>query len=72
MNIKTEFTQPECDRFRRECYFSDEELAVFDLRVKNKTVVQIQLLLAEQNLPMSESTINRRIRSIKRKIYKIM
>ncbi|RKJ40222.1 hypothetical protein D7X94_08735 [Acutalibacter sp. 1XD8-33] len=72
MNIKTEFTQPECDRFRRECNFSDEERAVFDLRVKNKTVVQIQLLLAEQNLPMSESTINRRIRSIKRKIYKIM
>lgn len=72
MNIKTEFTQPECERFRRECNFTDEELAVFDLRVKNKSVIQIQTLLAERNLPMSESTINRRLRSIKKKIYKVM
>lgn len=72
MNIKTEFTQPECERFRRECNFTDEELAVFDLRVKNKSVIQIQALLAERNLPMSESTINRRLRSIKKKIYKVM
>lgn len=72
MNLKTEFTQPECDRFRRECNFTEEERAVFDLRVKNKSVVQIQSMLLEQNLPMSESTINRRLRSIKRKIHKII
>ncbi len=72
MNLKTEFTQPECDRFRRECNFTEEKRAVFDLRVKNKSVVQIQSMLLEQNLPMSESTINRRLRSIKRKIHKII
>ena len=72
MNIKTEFTLPECQRFRRECNFTEEERAVFDLRVKNKSIVQIQSMLLEQNLPMSESTINRRLRSIKRKIHKVM
>lgn len=72
MNIKTEFTAPECDRFRRECNFTDEELAVFNLRVKNRSIVEIQQKLLEQNIPMSESTICRRIRSIKNKIHKVM
>lgn len=72
MNIKTEFTEPECEWFRRECNFTEEERAVFDLRVKNRSVVEIQQRLSEQNLPMSESTINRRIRSIKNKIHRLL
>lgn len=67
MNIKTEFTEPECDRFRRECNFTDEELKVFDLRVKNHSIIEIQ-----HKLNMSEATVTRRIRSIKKKIYKVM
>ena len=67
MNIKTEFTEPECDRFRQECNFSDEERAVFDLRVKARSIIEIQ-----SALNMSESTVNRRIRNIKRKIYKVL
>ncbi len=67
MNIKTEFTQPECERFRRECNFTDEERMVFDLRVRACALVEIQ-----QRLNMSESTVNRRIKNIKRKIYKIL
>ena len=67
MNIKTEFTESECERFRRECNFSDEERAVFDLRVRAHSIVEIQ-----SALNMSESTVNRRIRNIKRKIYKVL
>ena len=67
MNIKTEFTEPECERFRQECNFSDEERAVFDLRVKARSIIEIQ-----SALNMSESTVNRRIRNIKRKIYKVL
>lgn len=67
MNIKTEFTQPECEFFRQQCNFTDEERAIFDLRVKAHSLVEIQ-----QKLHMSESTINRRIRNIKRKIYKVI
>lgn len=67
MNIKTEFTESECERFRRECNFSDEERAVFDLRVKARSIIEIQ-----EALNMSESTVNRRIRNIKRKIHKVI
>ncbi len=67
MNIKTEFTEPECERFRAECNFTSEERAIFDLRVKAHSIVEIQ-----QALNMSEATVSRRIRGIKRKIYKVM
>ncbi len=63
----SEFTRPECEYFRRNCNFTDEELAVFDLRVRDKSIVQICFALG-----MSESTITRRIRSIKRKIYRVL
>lgn len=67
MNIRTEFTEPECERFRRECNFTPEERAVFDLRVKDNSLVQIQ-----DKLKMSESTVTRRIRNIKKKIAKVI
>lgn len=67
MNIKTEFTEPECAYFRQECNFTPEELAVFNMRVKSHSLVEIQFALN-----MSEATVTRRIRSIKRKIYKVI
>ena len=67
MNIKTEFTEPECEYFRRACNFTPDELAVFNLRVKANSRVEISM-----KLNMSESTVDRRLKNIKRKIYKIM
>ena len=67
MNIRNEFTEPECERFRRECNFTPEELRVFDLRVKDHSLVEIQLALG-----MSEATVTRRIRNIKKKIIKVI
>ena len=67
MNLKTEFTEPECVWFRQVCNFTPQELSVFDLRVKDSTIVQIQ-----EKLNMSESTVNRRIKSIKAKIHKVL
>lgn len=67
MNIKTEFTELECEWFRQVCNFTPQERAVFDLRVKDSTIVQIQ-----ERLNMSESTVNRRIKSIKAKIHKVL
>lgn len=72
MNIKTEFTRLECERFRRDCNFTPEELAVFDLRVQDITLVALQGKLKEMGMPMSEATINRRISSIKKKILKVI
>lgn len=67
LNIKNGLTELECERFRRECNFSNEELAVFNLRVKAHSIIEIQ-----NKLSMSEATVNRRIQSIKRKIYKVL
>ena len=67
MNLKTEFTEIECDRFRRDCNFTPDGLRVFNLRVKDHSVIEICM-----KLQMSESTVNRRIKNIKRKIVKVL
>lgn len=67
MNLKHEFTAPECDRFRAQCNFTDDERAVFDLRVRGKSRVEIA-----DRLNMSTATVDRRIRSIKRKIDRVL
>lgn len=67
MNIKTEFTRLECERFRRDCNFTPEELAVFDLAVQNKSNIQIGL-----ELGMAQATVTRRISAVKRKIIRVL
>lgn len=67
MNIRTEFTELECEWFRRACNFTPDERAVFDLRVKDHSRVEIAMKLG-----MSESTVDRRIKNIKRKIHRVL
>ena len=67
MNIRTEFTEPECEWFRRMCNFTPDELAVFNLRVKDHSRIEIAMKLG-----MSESTVDRRIRGLKRKIHQVI
>ena len=67
MNIRTEFTELECEWFRAMCNFTPDERAVFDLRVKDHSRIEIAMKLG-----MSESTVDRRIRNIKRKIHKVL
>ncbi len=67
LNIRTEFTEPECEFFREKCNFTAEELNVFNLRVKDHSLVEIQFKLG-----MSEATVNRRIKNIKAKIRRVL
>lgn len=53
--------------FERECGFTDDELAVLKLKGRGKSAVQIA-----QELYVSEETVNRRIKSIKRKISEVI
>lgn len=66
MNLKTQFTKPECDKFRAECNFTPDELEVFNLRTQAKTITEICFLLH-----MSQATVNRKIKNIKSKITRI-
>jgi len=61
-----ELTAAECEKYRRGCNFTDDELAVFDLRVKNRPRDEIAASLA-----ISIATEDRRIRSIKKKISRL-
>ena len=65
LHLKGEFTKPECDRFRELCNFTKDEREVFDLRVTGHSIVEISM-----QLNMAEATVNRRIKAIKRKIYR--
>lgn len=67
MNVRTEFTEPECEWFRNVCNFTPDERKVFDLRVKDNSRIEIAMKLG-----MSESTVDRRIRGIKKKIHKVL
>lgn len=67
LNLKNEFTKPECDRFRELCNFTDDERKVFDMRVTGKSIIEISLALC-----MGEATVKRHIKGIKNKIYRVL
>lgn len=67
LNLKGEFTKPECDRFRELCNFTEDERKVFDLRVTDHSIIEISMALC-----MSEATVKRRIKGIKNKIYRVL
>ncbi len=62
-----DFTVPELDRFRELCNFTEDELAYFELRAKNKSNVQIAY-----ELHISESTVSVLARKVKKKIIRVL
>lgn len=56
-------TEEECENFRHGCNFTDEERAIFDLRVKGKSRVEIAASMA-----ISIATTDRRLRGIYEKV----
>lgn len=63
--MKLDFTKKEVNYFKDNCYFSDDEEQILELRLRNKSIVEIMDIMK-----MNESTVNRRIKSIKKKIMK--
>lgn len=57
------FTEAECEYFRHGCNFTDDERAIFDLRVKGKSHVEIAASMA-----ISIATTDRRLRGIYEKV----
>lgn len=66
MNLKNGLTKPECEYFRMECNFTELERKIFDLRVTDKSLIEISLALH-----LSASTVSRRLKNIKQKIEKV-
>lgn len=66
MNLKHDLTAPEAQRLRELCNFSEEEGRVFDLRIRDKSVIEISMALH-----MSVASTKRRLRSIRQKVHKV-
>lgn len=66
MNLKKDLTAPEAQRLRELCNFSDEELQVFNLRIRDKSVVEISM-----QLHLSVASTKRRLQSIQQKVNKV-
>ena len=66
MNLKHDLTKPEADRLRELCNFTDEECQVFDLRIRDKSVVEISM-----TLHMSVASTKRRLHSIRQKVNRV-
>lgn len=65
--MKLEFTKDEYEFFLNKCFFSEEEEKVLYMRLKGCSIVKISM-----ELNMSIPTVNRRIKSIKKKIMKVI
>lgn len=62
-----EFVEWELQKFREECNFTDDELECFNLKAKNKSIVQIS-----QQMSISEPQVSKLTARIKRKILKVI
>lgn len=61
-----DLTRPEAEYFRRECNFTETEREIFDLRVSDRSIIEICMKMS-----LAESTVNRKIRSIKNKMARV-
>ncbi len=64
--LNSSFTVPECEYFRKMCNFTPDERKIFDMRVKDKSTVQIC-----EATGLRESAVYARVRRIKEKIQKV-
>lgn len=63
----SDFTKQECEMLREACNFTPEEQIVFDLRAGSAMIVA-----TSRRAAMSERTVNRKVASIKRKIFRVV
>ena len=69
---KFEYSKTEYQRICEECMLSDEESAVLKLRCQGKSRIEMLHALEDLNMPMSLSTLNRKINKINSKIKKMV
>lgn len=62
-----DFTKPELDRFRELCNFTEDELTYFNLRSKDKSNVEISMLMS-----ISEAQVSKLARRVKNKMIRVI
>lgn len=62
-----DFTVPELNRFRELCNFTDPELEYFNLRARDKSNVEIALLMN-----ISEAQVSKLAKRVKSKMIRVL
>ena len=62
-----DFTVPELNKFRELCNFTDDEMQYFNLRAKDKSNVQIAIIMN-----ISEAQVSKLARRVKDKIKRVI
>ena len=70
--IKFEYSRTEYEKICDECMLNDEERAILKLRCQGKSAVQILNALNEMGMPISNTTLSRKILRIDNKIKKML
>lgn len=65
--LKLEFTKQEVDIIKSKIYLSEIQERIFEYRLKEYSITKMAML---ENV--SESTINRELRKVKKKIMKVI
>ena len=64
---KLDFNKSEYEYFIENCNFTDREKDILDLRRKGKSIIEITFITH-----LSEPTVYRELKRIKRKIFKVI
>jgi IS30 family transposase len=65
--LRLEFTKSEVDEIKSKIYLSEIQERIFEYRLKEYSITKMAML---ENV--SESTINRELKKVKRKIMKVI
>lgn len=63
----TDFLESEYEMFYNNCNFTDRQVEILNLRRKGKSIIEISL-----TTNISEATVNRELKKIKKKILRVI
>ncbi len=63
----TDFLESEYEMFYNNCNFTDRQVEILNLRRKGKSIIEISL-----TANISEATVNRELKKIKKKILRVI
>lgn len=65
--MKFDFTRNEFEDIVKKAMLNDELIKIFEMKIKGYSITKMSM-----ELNMSERTVNRRIKELKKKIYRVL
>lgn len=62
-----DFTKEEFESISKRAMLNDELMKIFEMKIKSYSITKMSM-----ELNMSERTVNRRIKELKKKIYRVL